>query len=220
MKRKNWWKETWSTWKAEPWFHVAVIFGCAAFAGGATDYIFNWPLVFGATWWEFMTSIGTVGAVIVSVFLFHYERLSVMAENKSKARDGIKKQLNISLRASIYITNTLRYYDVGNQEIKRPNFSEIEFLGVISRLDNAIYILKKSLTDDCLSEDVFFQILRIVDHGFCVREFFIADYKRRADFSDSELRKYFNEIIAEFQSIQNDLNGIIMALGFSVDSDA
>lgn len=220
MKINKWWKETWSTWKAEPWFHIAVIIGCAAVAGGATNYIFNWPLVFGAKWWEFMTSIGTVGAVIVSVFLFHYERLSVIAENKNKARESIKKQLNISLRTSIYITNTLHYYDVGNQEVRRPNFSEIEFLGIISRLDNAIYILKQSLRDDYLSEDVFFQILRIVDHGFYVREFFIADYKRRADFSDADLRKYFNEIIEEFRSIQDDLKGIIMSLGSSDDSGA
>ncbi|USY23982.1 hypothetical protein NIZ92_11680 [Alcaligenes sp. 1735tsa3] len=74
MQRKKWWNEMWSDWKAEPWFYIAVFIGCAAVAGGATNYIFNWPLIFGAKWWEVMTAFGTVGAVITSLWLADRQR--------------------------------------------------------------------------------------------------------------------------------------------------
>lgn len=102
MQKEKWWKRVWSDWKAEPWFYVFVAIGVGAVVGGAISYMFNWPSIYGAKWWEVMTAFGTVGAVITSLWLADRERREnvqslVMRQSMAYVGTGGVEVLVISL---------------------------------------------------------------------------------------------------------------------------
>ncbi|MGG4603979.1 hypothetical protein ACLPHM_04205 [Paenalcaligenes sp. Me131] len=89
MRKEKWWKEVWSDWKSEFWFHIAVAIASAAVAGGITSYMLDWPLIFGATWVEVLTALGTVGAVVMSLRLAGIQARKEREEQVKSARRSL-----------------------------------------------------------------------------------------------------------------------------------
>lgn len=189
-------------WKILPcWARVAV-------AIGLTIFVFNWPKS-SAEWASWIQAFGSILAIGVAIFLSQNDKESLKLERMVERRDENKKQLNVALRSALYMMNTLACYQVEKDKVKRPDFSEIEFFSIQTRLDNAIFIAKKTLDSEQLNKEMFFLILCVVDLGFEIRELFIADYKRRNDFSDSQFIIKFSNIEKTYQATNKKIEEII-----------
>ncbi|GEM_PF-4545092 len=187
----------------ECWWRVgallALILGFSVFVMG------GWPEM-SQTTAAWVQAIGSIIAICVAIFLSHYDKELEKRNKNSERSANNKKQLRVALRVALYMMNTMAGYKIKNGAVERPDFSEIEFMSLMTRIDNAIFIAKKTLDGEYLSEEMFFQILRIGDLGLDIRETLIADYEIREGFTDSDFIKKLCAIEYEYREIGRVIN--------------